>query len=108
MEAIIEKANKLLPFGLRAQKLVPFFIGVKLVSFAFFAIFMMNRQWNQKLLDLFYYLYLFHSLDIKFIDFIKNCLNYLNHQLKKNQKKFLKNKSKNFQEKSYLSNKGFI
>ena len=43
MEAIIEKANKLLPFGLRAQKLVPFFIGVKLVSFAFFAIFMMNR-----------------------------------------------------------------
>ena len=43
MEAIIEKANKLLPFGLRAQKLVPFFIGVKLVSFAFFAIFMMNH-----------------------------------------------------------------
>ena len=43
MEAIIEKAKKLLPFGLRAQKLVPFFIGVKLVSFAFFAIFMMNR-----------------------------------------------------------------
>ena len=43
MEAIIEKANKLLPFGLRTQKLVPFFIVVKLVSFAFFAIFMMNR-----------------------------------------------------------------
>ena len=43
MEAILEKANKLLPYGLRAQKLVPFFIGVKLVSFAFFAIFMMNR-----------------------------------------------------------------
>ena len=92
MEAIIEKANKILPFGLRAQKLVPFFIGVKLVSFAFFAIFMMNRQWNQKLLDLFYYLYLFLSLDIKFIDFIKNCISYLNHQLKKNQKEFLKNK----------------
>ena len=43
MEAIIEKANKLLPFGLKTQKLVPFFIGVKLVSFAFFAVFMMNR-----------------------------------------------------------------
>ncbi len=43
MEAIIEKAYKLLPFGLRAQKLVPFFIGLKLVSFTFFAVFMMNR-----------------------------------------------------------------
>jgi len=43
MEAIIEKANKILPFGLKAQKLVPFFIAVKLVSFAGFAIFMMNR-----------------------------------------------------------------
>ena len=43
MEVIIEKANKILPFGLKAQKLIPFFIGVKLVSFAGFAIFMMNR-----------------------------------------------------------------
>tara|TARA_B100000212_G_C27000813_1_gene374898 strand:+ start:118 stop:249 length:132 start_codon:yes stop_codon:yes gene_type:complete len=43
MEAIIEKANKFLPFGLKTQKLVPFFIAVKLVSFASFAIFMMNR-----------------------------------------------------------------
>ena len=43
MEAIIEKANKVLPFGLKAQKLVPFFLVIKLVSFAFFAIFMMNR-----------------------------------------------------------------
>jgi len=43
MEAIIEKANKILPFGLKAQKLFPFFILVKLVSFASFAIFMMSR-----------------------------------------------------------------
>ncbi len=43
MESIIEKANKILPFGLKAQKLVPFFIAAKLVSFAGFAIFMMNR-----------------------------------------------------------------
>ena len=43
MEAIIEKANKILPFGLKAQKLVPFFIVAKLVSFTGFAIFMMNR-----------------------------------------------------------------
>ena len=43
MDAIIEKANKVLPFGLKAQKLVPFFISVKLVSFACFAIFMMSR-----------------------------------------------------------------
>tara|TARA_B100000963_G_C22059219_1_gene423053 strand:- start:27 stop:158 length:132 start_codon:yes stop_codon:yes gene_type:complete len=43
MDAIIEKANKILPFGLKAQKLVPFFIVAKLVSFASFLIFMMNR-----------------------------------------------------------------
>ena len=43
MEAIIEKANKILPFGLKAQKLVPFFISVKLVGFACFTIFMMSR-----------------------------------------------------------------
>tara|TARA_Y100000589_G_C27004499_1_gene568169 strand:- start:16 stop:147 length:132 start_codon:yes stop_codon:yes gene_type:complete len=43
MEAIIEKANKILPFGLKAQKLIPFFIGAKLVSFVGFAIFMMNH-----------------------------------------------------------------
>tara|TARA_Y100000589_G_scaffold185273_1_gene175520 strand:+ start:939 stop:1070 length:132 start_codon:yes stop_codon:yes gene_type:complete len=43
MEAIIRKANKILPFGLKAQKLVPFFILAKLVGFAGFAIFMMNR-----------------------------------------------------------------
>ena len=43
MEAILEKANKILPFGLRAQKLIPLFIAAKLVSFAGFAIFMMNR-----------------------------------------------------------------
>tara|TARA_Y100000589_G_scaffold209461_1_gene197517 strand:+ start:767 stop:898 length:132 start_codon:yes stop_codon:yes gene_type:complete len=43
MEAIIEKANKILPFGLKAQKLIPFFIATKLISFVGFAIFMMNR-----------------------------------------------------------------
>tara|TARA_B100000575_G_scaffold225255_1_gene185787 strand:+ start:75 stop:206 length:132 start_codon:yes stop_codon:yes gene_type:complete len=43
MEAFIEKTNKILPFGLKAQKLVPFFIATKLVSFLGFAIFMMNR-----------------------------------------------------------------
>ena len=43
MEAIFEKANKILPFGLKAQKLVPFFIAIKLISFLGFAIFMMNR-----------------------------------------------------------------
>ena len=43
MEAIIDKANRILPFGLKAQKLVPFFIAIKLVSFVGFAIFMMNR-----------------------------------------------------------------
>tara|TARA_Y100001933_G_scaffold210252_1_gene214341 strand:- start:237 stop:368 length:132 start_codon:yes stop_codon:yes gene_type:complete len=43
MEAIFERANRILPFGLKAQKLVPFFIAAKLVSFAGFTIFMMNR-----------------------------------------------------------------
>ena len=43
MEAIFEKANKILPFGLKSQKLVPFFIAAKLISFAGFTIFMMNR-----------------------------------------------------------------
>jgi len=43
MEAFIEKANKILPFGLKAQNLVPYFIAAKLVSFAGFAIFMMNH-----------------------------------------------------------------
>ena len=43
MEAFIEKANKILPFGLKAKKLVPYFIAAKLVSFAGFAIFMMNH-----------------------------------------------------------------
>ena len=43
MDAILEKANKILPFGLKAQKLLPYFIAAKLASFACFAIFMMNR-----------------------------------------------------------------
>tara|TARA_Y100000589_G_C27049375_1_gene586619 strand:- start:61 stop:192 length:132 start_codon:yes stop_codon:yes gene_type:complete len=43
MEVIIEKVDKFLPFGLKAKKLIPFFIATKLVSFAGFAIFMMNR-----------------------------------------------------------------
>tara|TARA_Y100000589_G_scaffold273263_1_gene266616 strand:- start:601 stop:738 length:138 start_codon:yes stop_codon:yes gene_type:complete len=43
METIIENINKFLPFGFKAQKLVPFFITAKLVSLAGFAIFMMNQ-----------------------------------------------------------------
>ena len=43
MKAIIEKANKILPFGLKPQKLISFFIVVKLLGFASFAMFMMNR-----------------------------------------------------------------
>ena len=43
MVTIIEKANRILPFGLRAQKLVPIFITIKLLSFVGFTIFMMNR-----------------------------------------------------------------
>tara|TARA_B100000212_G_scaffold330174_1_gene296178 strand:+ start:1039 stop:1158 length:120 start_codon:yes stop_codon:yes gene_type:complete len=39
----MDKFNKILPFGLKAQKLIPFFISAKLLSFACFAIFMMNR-----------------------------------------------------------------
>ncbi|ABM72477.1 Hypothetical protein P9515_12701 [Prochlorococcus marinus str. MIT 9515] len=39
----MEGINKILPFGLKVQKLVPFFIVAKLFSFAGFAIFMMNR-----------------------------------------------------------------
>tara|TARA_Y100001933_G_C18854281_1_gene503095 strand:- start:490 stop:621 length:132 start_codon:yes stop_codon:yes gene_type:complete len=43
MEAIIDKVNKFLPLGLKAQKLVPFFIIAKLISFTGFAIFIMNH-----------------------------------------------------------------
>ena len=43
MEVIIEKTNKMLPFGLKVQNLLPFFITAKLVGLAGFAIFMMNR-----------------------------------------------------------------
>ena len=43
MYAIIEKANRLLPFGLKTEKILQFLIAAKLVSFAGFAIFMMNR-----------------------------------------------------------------
>ena len=39
----MEGINKMLPFGLKAQKLIPLFIIAKLFSFAGFAIFMMNR-----------------------------------------------------------------
>tara|TARA_B100000575_G_C22504865_1_gene330034 strand:+ start:194 stop:325 length:132 start_codon:yes stop_codon:yes gene_type:complete len=43
MNAIIEKTNRILPFGLKAQKLIPFFIASKLVGFACFVIFMTYR-----------------------------------------------------------------
>tara|TARA_Y100001978_G_C23456903_1_gene320423 strand:- start:485 stop:604 length:120 start_codon:yes stop_codon:yes gene_type:complete len=39
----METFNKILPFGIKIQKLIPFFIIAKLLSFAGFAIFMMNR-----------------------------------------------------------------
>ena len=39
----METINKFLPFGLKAQNLIPFFITAKLISFAGFTIFMMNR-----------------------------------------------------------------
>tara|TARA_B100000945_G_scaffold177541_1_gene142396 strand:- start:476 stop:595 length:120 start_codon:yes stop_codon:yes gene_type:complete len=39
----MEAINKILPFGLKAKKLVPFFLVAKLFSFAGFLIFMMNR-----------------------------------------------------------------
>ena len=39
----METINKILPFGLKAQNLIPFFITAKLISFAGFTIFMMNR-----------------------------------------------------------------
>ena len=43
MESIIKKTNKLLPFGFKAEKIIPFFIAAKLFGFAAFAIFMMYR-----------------------------------------------------------------
>jgi len=39
----METINKILPFGLKVQKLIPFFLAAKLLSFAGFAIFMINR-----------------------------------------------------------------
>tara|TARA_B100000212_G_C26913897_1_gene339049 strand:+ start:203 stop:334 length:132 start_codon:yes stop_codon:yes gene_type:complete len=43
MKAMIEKVNEILPFNLNPQKLIPFFIAAKLVSFTGITIFMMNR-----------------------------------------------------------------
>ena len=43
METIIEKANKILPFDLNAKKLLPILIAAKILSFAGFTIFMINR-----------------------------------------------------------------
>ena len=43
MEEIIEKAYKVASFDLKIQKLVRFFIAFKLLSFAGFSIFIMNR-----------------------------------------------------------------
>tara|TARA_Y100000589_G_C26834659_1_gene499465 strand:- start:297 stop:416 length:120 start_codon:yes stop_codon:yes gene_type:complete len=39
----METINKILPFNLKVQKLIPFFIAAKLFSFIGFAVFMMNR-----------------------------------------------------------------
>ena len=35
--------NKYLPFGMKVEKLLPFFVAAKLFSFAGLALFMMNR-----------------------------------------------------------------
>ena len=39
----METINKILPFGLKVQKIIPFFLAAKLLSFAGFVIFMLNR-----------------------------------------------------------------
>ena len=44
MEIIIKSVNKLLPFGQKAKKFLPFFIGFKLLTFTGFLTYIMNRQ----------------------------------------------------------------
>ena len=44
MEKIVNSVNKLLPFGKKAKKYLPFFIGFKLLTFTGFLTYIMNRQ----------------------------------------------------------------
>ena len=43
MLKIPNAVNKLLPIGKKAKKLLPFFIGVKLITFTGFLSYIMNR-----------------------------------------------------------------
>tara|TARA_S200000501_G_C20705442_1_gene691507 strand:+ start:566 stop:697 length:132 start_codon:yes stop_codon:yes gene_type:complete len=43
METIENSVNQLLPFGKKAKKYLPFFIGFKLLTFAGFLTYIMNR-----------------------------------------------------------------
>ncbi len=43
MQKILNLLNKLLPFNKKAKKLLPFFIGFKLLTFTGFLTYMLNR-----------------------------------------------------------------
>ena len=43
MKTKVKLVNKLLPFGKKAKKYLPFFIGFKLLTFTGFLAYMMNR-----------------------------------------------------------------
>ena len=43
MDTITKGVNKLLPFGKKAKKYLPFFIGFKLLTFTGFLTYIMNR-----------------------------------------------------------------
>ena len=43
MNAIIKSFNRLLPFGAKAKRYLPYFIGFKLLTFTGFLTYIMNR-----------------------------------------------------------------
>ena len=43
MQNIVNSLNKLLPFGIKVKKYLPFFIGFKLLTFTGFLTYLMNR-----------------------------------------------------------------
>ena len=43
MQTIVKSLNKLLPFGKKLSKYLPFFIGFKLLTFTGFLTYIMNR-----------------------------------------------------------------
>ena len=43
MQTEVKLVNKLLPFGKKAKKYLPFFIGFKLLTFTGFLTYIMNR-----------------------------------------------------------------